>query len=388
MIYLFCSAATPLYKRDALESTCYPQHHLFRFRYRTNYVDPHILSCPNNHQQQEGVIVFLESIGKEGSKDFDFFPIRKITTIRLFTEGQALYIDFSFGEFINYGPAKDDAQKQVWSKFFRNLAHRPWPQPHQSGRHVDDSEGYFILCNKENNPSFPTKEQQSQQAWESIISRLAVTKDLGDSTFFQILGFYRTKSAWFQYPPYKEVPVIPRNNSFESIYPLPMGETIVLKLLFSRPTYDYKLESRRLLEISYGQDAFAGVSKSEISSESRYNQERIILVCKRVLDSFLSQVSIEQKSKPDSGQAPKPFLLISIQVQKWIVSVVVIGVFLSTLLVAMDVDSIKFLGTIIFPNNTQFIENNAKVLSTIAKAIASITISVSAFFAFRRLPIK
>ena len=399
MIYLFCSASRPLYKRDALECTCYPSGHLFRFRYEGKYVAPAIRDKAEAFRGKEGVIVFIDTVGEEGHKDFDFLPIRKIKTVRLFLKGLAIYIDFRFGDFINYGPEGDELQRQLWDRFFRNLPNRPWPPFEKSGRKKEDSEGYFAMWNPTGNPKFSTKCTIPLEAWENLIHRLNKTNDLNDSTFFQILGFYEIKrilsiagiNLTIPLPVLgrlSEVSLRSRDNSYDSVYPIPMGKSVVLKLLFSRPTYNTHVgSSRRTLEVKTGTESFAGVSKNIINSESRYNEERIVLVCKRVFDSFMSPVSIEQQNETDI-QAPKPFLLTRIKVPKRIVSFVIIGVMLSTVLVGLDVDMVNLIGGWIFPEHSKLIIDNAKTLSAIAKFLAPIPVGLSAFYAFRRLPLK
>jgi hypothetical protein len=399
MIYLFCSASRPLYKRDALECTCYPSGHLFRFRYEKIYIDPAIWDKPESFRGKEGLIIFIDTVGEERNKDFDFLPIRKIKTVRLFPKGLAIYIDFKFGDFINYGPENDETQRTLWHQFFKSLPNRPWPSAEKSGRKKEDSEGYFAMWKPIGNPEFPAKCGIPLEAWENLIRRLNKTNDLKDSTFFQILGFYMIKRI-LSIPGVNlnmplpvlgrlsEVSLRSKDNSYDSIYPLPMGKSVVLKLLFSRPTYDAHVgDSRRTLEVKTGTESFAGVSKSIINSESRYNEERIVLVCKRVFDSFMSPVSIEQQNETDI-QAPKPFLLTRIKVPKRIVSFVIIGVMLSTVLVGLDVDMVNLIGGWIFPEHSKLIIDNAKTLSAIAKFLAPIPVGLSAFYAFRRLPLK
>lgn len=389
MIYLFNSASTPLYKRDALECLCYPPGHLFRFRYRHRHVDPNILNCPQNSRKKEGVIVFLDSVGQVGEQKFEFLPIRKMRTVRLFREAEALYIDFKFGEFINYGPQGDQSRQAAWHDFFLKLQNRPWPPQQRSGRAADDPEGYFILWNKTGDPEFPTDSAVSNEAWESLIFRADNTLALKNSTFFQILGLYEIKRR----PPWvgrlQEVLLKPRDNSYESIYPVPMGKSVGLKLLFSRPSFDPNDKSqRRELTLTFSREAFAGVSKEIVSSESRYNQERIVLVCRRVFDSFLSPISIKLKDASTELTTPSPFILTRIRVPRFTIGVVIAGVVLTTFLIGLDSDSIVFLGTLVFPGQSDFLEKNATMLSTVSKTISPLPIALSTYLAFRKLPLK
>ena len=135
-------------------------------------------------------------------------------------------------------------------------------------------------------------------------------------------------------------------------------------------------------------ESFAGASKDVLLSDSRYNEERIVVVCKRVFDSVFSMISIEQEEEPADVQAPKPFLLTWIQVPKSIIGVVILGVVLTTLLLGCDAELIKLLGTWLSPNHAQFFEEKAKILCSLAKASAAIPVGISAYLAFRRFPLK
>lgn len=388
MIYLFCSAFRPLYKRDALESTCYPKGHLFRFRYERKYVEPQILRSPKDFEGKDGMIIFLDTAGEAGHKQFDFFPIRKITTVRILQLGLAIYVDFKFGDFVDYGPEEDDHRTTSWCDFFQNLPDRPWPPSQISARKDDESEGYFMLFNPQINPEFPTEKMAGHEAWETLARRLDRTNDLKGSTFLQVLGFYKIKRKYIL-GSRSEVPIKLGDNSFDSFYPLPMGKTVVLKLLLSRPGYDSTIgEDGRVLEVKVGRESFAGVSKGRIYSESRYNEERIVLVCKRVFDSVMSTVAIEQENEPFSVQSPKPFLLTRIKVPKYIIGIVILGVVLTTLLLGFDSEFVKLAGSWILPAHKELITENAKVFSAVAKSSAAIPIAVSAYLAFRRLPLK
>lgn len=390
MIYLFCSASKPLYKRDALESSCYPPGHLFRFRYDNKYVDPSIWAKPKAYAGEKGVIVFLDSIGSAGQKNFAFFPLRMIRTVRLFPEGSAIYVDFRLGDFINFGAEGDNTLEASFKHFFESLPNRPWPPPEESGRKKPgDTEGYFIVSNLRGNPVFPTKCRIAHEAWENLIRRLNKTSGLSNSTFFQVLGFYKIRRAVPLIWNFSEVPINAKDNSFDSIYPLPMGKSVILKLLFSRPSFDPTKEyASRTLELKIGSEAFVGASKTVIHSESRYNEERIVLVCKRVFDSFMATVSIEQQQEPATILAPKPFFLTRIKVPRFVIGIVILGVVVSTLLLGLDADSVKLAGTWLIPNHAKFFEDNSKVLSTLMKAVAPLPIGLSTYLAFRKLPLK
>src|SRR5690348_11422009 len=98
MLYLFCSAATPLYKRAALESISYPDEHILRYRYAEKYIHPKILKNLKAFDGKEALIVFLDRVGTPAT-DFAFYPLRKIQVLRLVAAAGAVYFNFRLGEF-------------------------------------------------------------------------------------------------------------------------------------------------------------------------------------------------------------------------------------------------------------------------------------------------
>jgi hypothetical protein len=316
MIYLFCSAARALYKQDALDCICYPEGHIFRFRYRKKHVDPEIWKNTQSYENKDGIMIFLDTIGEIGKQDFDFYPVRKITILRFQKEGSAIYIDFRFGPFVNYEYGKNTFLQKEWDKFFKGLTKRPWPPSDKSGRN-DEEQGCFVFSNLINNPRFETDFPVPNKPWETVIEKLDKTKGLKGCTFFKILGFYEIKRYWwdFRLHTFNEDLIRSIDNSYDSIYPLPMGKSVVLKILFYRPYFDSENpKDHRTLTIETHGDSFAGLSKDKIDSSSPYNEERIILVCRRIFDSVLASVSIKQEEENKTIQAPNPFFLTKIRV--------------------------------------------------------------------------
>jgi hypothetical protein len=134
MFYLFSSDATARYKRNVLDILCYPEGHIFTFRYQDRYVSDTIISwtsgqLPNwwdkvrgwltrqsplslrlekaiseklNEAGRRGVTIYAETKEPPPHKRFNFFPVREIEIIRIKVEGSIYYVDFRLGKFINY----------------------------------------------------------------------------------------------------------------------------------------------------------------------------------------------------------------------------------------------------------------------------------------------
>jgi hypothetical protein len=384
MLYLFCSAAVPLYKRDALESMSYPPGHIFRFRYDRAYVQPAVLNCLKKYKGKDGVLVFADTVGTIGAMDFSFLPVRRIKTMRLVPAASAIYVDFRLGEFLNYGEGVQ--RRGEWDRFLKDLPARPWPPLAKSGRPAEQ-QGYFVLAPVPGLPGMTTESSIPYENWQSVVRHLDSSKDLAESTFYLILGFFRVKRRWFVRPR-AEIRIRARDNQFDSIYPVPMGQSVVLKILLSRPTFKYdEPQSTRVLKITASGDAFLGLSKDKVHSESRYNEDRTIIVCKRIFDSALSALSIEESNTQEVRTA-RVTLLTRIKVPAWVLGTVVLGVVVSTLLLAVDADSLRFVATFLRDPWKGMMESNAKALGAIAKALSPLPVGLSAFLAFKKLPIK
>src|SRR6266513_1603450 len=234
MLFLFCSAATPLYKKDALVSTSYPKGHIFRFRYAQRYVDPGVLNNLESFGNSEGFLVFADTVEESGKADFVFYPVRAISLIRLIRLAGAIYVDFRFGDFVNYGSGKED--QLVWDKALKGLAERPWPPSKKSGRQKDQ-EGYFLLSANSGVLSITTESQIPFENWNSVVKSLDASNNLAKSTFCLFLGFYQVKKDWCCRP--LEVKLESTDDEFDTIYLVPMGQSVVLKLLLSRPSFDH-----------------------------------------------------------------------------------------------------------------------------------------------------
>jgi hypothetical protein len=376
MLYLFCSAAAPLYKRDALECISYPSGHVFRFRYQVKYVQPEVLSNLQSFLGADALLVFLDTVDSPKATDFSFLPLRMVTIARMEVTAGALYIDFNFGEFVNYATSE---RRDAWDRFFKGLSSRPWPPGVKSGENPD---GRFVLAYEISPPDLSTECSRPYDNWNSVVNQLDKTKDLADSTFCLILGFFEVQKDLAE----KKLGSV--RHGFDSIYPIPMGKSVVLKTLLARPSFDYLAEKNaRALTISNAGDVFAGMSKNKIVSESRYNEDRTVFVCKRVFDTVLAIVSIEETNTQEV-RSPRLTLLTRVRVPRLIIGIVVGGVALSALLLAMDADLIKFIATLVPTHIGKYLEVNSKAIAGLAKLFSPIPVGISAYVAFRKLPIK
>jgi hypothetical protein len=335
------------------------------------------------YEGQQALLVFLDTVGSTGAMNFDFYPLRTVTTLGLEHSANATYIDFRLGDFVNYG--RDDKKRDLWDAFFKGSASRPYPPPAKSGR---SDEGYFLYADAQSPPELSTQSPVPNENWESVVNQLDRTTDLTKSTFCLVLGFYQVKRRCLILRKSVEKRLEPTDNGFDSVYPIPMGKSVALKVLLSRPSFDYSdPNSARTLTVATGTDTFSGMSKNKIRSESRYNEDRTVLVCKRVFDTVLAFVSIEE-ANDTSVRSPRLTLLTKVRVPGLVTSTVVLGVVFGALLLGIDADVVKFLAAF-FPEPPQgFLDSNAKPIAAIAKLLSALPVGIAAYVAFKRLPIK
>ena len=376
MIYLFCSASTLLYKRDALRSIAYPAGHIFRYRYLRKYVDRKVLDSLHQYEGATALLVYADTLERDGARDFSFYPLRKVNLLRLSSAAGAVYVDFRFGEFVNYG--SDSKKRDSWDEFLKRMPGRPWPPK-------STHQGSFLL-DVDDEAQITTGDANQTDCWGYLVNQLDLSRDLSKSTFCLVQGFYYASQD--RYGCYSETKLDAIDNTYDSIYPIPMGESVVLKLLLWRPTYDYdNPDSARKLSIKVGADAFASMSKNEVCSESRYDEDRTVLVCKRVFDNVLSFVSIEEPG--DVGaRSPHLTLLTKVRVPTWVIAGVVLLVGTGTFLLALDAEFFAFVATFLDGPWRSYLNEYGKVLATLTKLAGAVAIAVSTYLAFKRLPIK
>lgn len=473
MFYLFSSDSTPRYKRNILDTLCYPEGHIFRFRYQDKYVSDEITNwtipeIPNQkfkgstlserieemmfqrleERGRKGVIVYAEHTGYPPNREFNFFPIREIEIIRIKVEGSIYYVDFKFGQFINYYRGLDherikleSSRQQKAAEYKRDFQtqinatkYHPLPSLTEdtnkikqgkmwnkdTNRIVDydvrfsnTTQGYFLhhiphsvpqqtqppaidyLTGQTLDLSF-TDEISPNLAWESIIDLLSVSPSMDHCIFYRVMGFYQVAGWFVGLGGKKERKVELSNDGWSTKYPLPMGREVVLKLLFYRSEYAHQIPVQKF-EIRTDGDAFAGFSEKQLFVLSQYNEERIQIACKRVFDSVLAPISIERTPDPtytDDNKilAPHPYLLSRIVASWWTVGITLFFLISAAILLSLGPDFLTHIGNSQIlqgrePAFGNWIFRNAGDLSLLTKTLGALSTLIAGLIGFRKLPI-
>jgi hypothetical protein len=238
--------------------------------------------------------------------------------------------------------------------------------------------GYFFADVAENSdgyvswPMCPSGDRTEEEAWESVVDILAKSKDFREAMFFRVSGIYRRLGRGFD-----ESNVEVDQGVAELEYCLPMGEVAIMKVMCYVPMDG---GGRGTLSVRSEGDGFAGISPRSIHISSRYNEERVILASKRVLDNV--QSPIEVVPEDPKAVAPRVFFLTRVTVPHWIpwVPVGVLG--LAAVFLSIGPDLLESVG-----GQGSFLANCKSTLSLLSKGLGGLCTAIAAYLAFRKMPV-
>lgn len=446
LFYLFSSDASPRYKRNVLDILCLPDQHIFRLRYQYNYVSKEIrnwgIQTSNIEKElklgRKGITIYAETSEPSPYREFNFYPTREVEIVRVKVEGSIYYVDARLGKFLNYYSGltlsdiySDDKKerKEKTSDGNRESLHREiiespfhplpplvenekkekygktWdasnsaaPVIYNSGL-SDVTQGYFFSFT-ENPPSRITnlleypEDLPPNLPWESTIDVIDRAPGMKNAIFYRVLGFYDG-----------EIKRQPKSQNLNTIYPLPMGETTTLKLLFYKSEQSWKevkAVTNQVLEIKTKSDVFGGLSQESIPILSRYNEETIQIACKRVLDSVFAPISIELKNNEQETDgdatanatilAPQPYLVTEINVPYSVIFWLLFFTFFASIFLTVSPDIFEQLGKMQslkqnYANLSAILIDNRVALTGFFKVLGAFCTITAAYLAFRKLPV-
>jgi hypothetical protein len=438
---LFSSDASPRYKRNVLDTVCYPEGHIFRLRYHRIHVAQTIRDAGKGDWElaykvfrsgRRGLAVYAETSADGG---FTFYPLRTVEILRIRVTGSIYYVDVHLREFVDYGNDRDARQETqaALHKAIQGLASYPLPQLKKDGSarrgltwrasqpgepdptapelfealpQTDQDtahQGYFLtLTDNSRLGGACPKHADSTASWESVVDVLARSDSLKDCTFYLIEGFHEVRRTFWLHT---ERLLPSTDDGWASIYPLPMGQVAVLKLLFYRPEGGTDALLSRSIVVRTEGDVFSGTSHKAIAVTSRYNEERLLFACKRVFDSTLASIYLEPAFEKTTGDgpraegaiaseevlAPRPFLLVRVTVPVGTVALILLGLVAAPILLTAGSDFYRDLGHYLkahgHPDLGDILATCATHWAAFSKAVAAVVTLVAGYFGFRRLPV-
>lgn len=421
MIYLFTSDATSRYKQSALNCTCYPRGHIVRFRYQRRHVHPDIVKgrAPESadrltlcRSEKRALVIYAETRGLAGGRRFTFFPICLAKILQIRVVGSIYYVDVRLGDFVNYGGSGSTREEATrLHEAVSLLPQHPLPRPHREtstliwrgagdsseiqsvgveGESAQDSKGYFLYHDRESRLAIVVAATSQGSAWESVIEVLSTTDSMKDCLFYCVVGFFKIKKRPFLAGSSREELVESGEHGFLTTYQIPMGQSVVLKIRSYRARASQPLEAA--LRIQSLGNIFEGIAPEKILVQSRYDEEKILVACRRVLDSTVGALSVVPEDPKMELRSPLPVLITTVTVPKGALAIVVGGLVFAPLLLSLGPDFFKHLGDAslapVSPRLGVWLKCNAADLSVISKAAAAAITVGAGWFGLRRLPLR
>jgi len=393
------------------------------FRYHDRIVAPEIQSWS---VLEDGTVKLPSGISRATivyadyvKSDFNFFPLRGASLVRLWKRSNIYFAALRLEDYVCY-------QNKLQPETFREALSKTenCPRPNVSGKDKF-AEGHFLSsdCDLSLAPQANyTSEFEADNRWQKIVDALSESANSNDTLFYRVRGVYRIDGEFwteFGYPA-KETLVEPKTLYAESRYRLWTGKNYILKILFYIPK-EYKPVLD--IEISSVQKEGAVITPERIQILSRYNEERILIGCRRVLDRTLNPVwikhaadeehhqngdsnqseKIEEREREsataDQNQSPSStaadqkvsklrvaqgYLLTQVEVPRRMIFGIVLLVVIASVLIAMGPDMItgawKVFGQTIAGND-------ATLLAGLCKTAGAIFSLAAGYLAFRKIPI-
>ncbi len=130
-----------------------------------------------------------------------------------------------------------------------------------------------------------------------------------------------------------------------------------------------------------GEEGFAGHSPEQVLIDSRYNDERVLLACKRVLDKTISPLRLEPQDTPNL--VPIVFLLTRVKMSAWVPAGLFLFLFFGTVLLSLGpsfFEKVAPTGSVV---HTWRVE-----LGSACKVLGAFIAAIGGFIACRKLPLK
>jgi len=426
MLLFFTSNLQKRYRNDAWLALAYPRGHVVTFRYHDRIVDPKVLNWPSSTDGsvqvppgiRQATIVYADYI----SGDFDFYPLRSASLVRMWKRGTGHYTALRLEDYVSYAT---DSQPNKFRDAIHKVEYRPRIQTEEKQTY---GEGHFLRLT--DNPLLRPQtsyagETDADNRWYEIVNALAKSPNSGDTLFYRVRGIYRLDEKFWPECEFSvcETLIEPISLYAESCYRLWMGRNYILKILFYIPT---RFRPAPDVEIISSHKEGAVVTPERIQILSRYNEERILIGCRRVLDRTLNpiwirhangeqgeapenhtqrvQVQQAQREIPAAGATAKSqpaviathaqeypdlrivegYLLTQVEAPPGMIVVLVIALAFASVLITMGPDMVtglwKLFGRTIQPNDATLVASLCKTMG----AILSLGVG---YVAFRRLPI-
>ena len=223
-----------------------------------------------------------------------------------------------------------------------------------------------------------TNRPTADAAWTSVVDALALSSDLSGALFFRIIGLYGTRRIGNAI----DRPLPPRRRGVDVQYDLPPGGLVAIRLLTYR-SRDIDDPGPWRLKITANDEGISGTSPETLLVDSRYDEQRVLLACKRVLDNTISPVVIGVDS-PAEGRPETELSLVTRIATPW-ATLALLFTFLAsgTLFLSIGPDFIEKV-----TGKGEWLHESRSSVAVGCKVIGALIAAFGAYLGFRKLPLR
>lgn len=461
LLLLHSSNFSERYQSNILDFLCYPAGHVVTLRYQAVHVHPEVRAMVPRDSARK-IEAFKEpkralAVYAETHDDvFWFFPVRYMEILRLHREGTVYYVDARLGRYYRYQPSGAHEHGD-----FKPSKASKGPLPLRSGfawdlsgeRKVDSQvpagadgrKGYFLF-----RTSDPTGEAvlgqapDEREAWERVVDVISSTKSMRRCLFFLVqLREVRRRRLLGVIPlfGFERCALDPRDHGLTTRYYARAAGRLELTVLSYRSERAERGVLPRVLSLELGAEAFGTASHKEVRILNRYNEERIEIPTRRVLEATAGSVRValrelNEKAPDAQGEfatapdqlasrrtgrdplateselvekapsssevgvsvsrtepilAPEPFLLVYVRPPAWALAVILCGAVVAALLLTLGPDSILPLGRFVERHISAtfglWMQGHPGPASGLSKAVGSVVTLITGYLGLRKLPV-
>lgn len=450
MLLLHSSNFSERYQRNILDFLCYPMGHIVTLRYQSQHVHPTVRALGDamsakapgvRWRSRAALVIYAEDQGDQ----FGFFPVRLVDVVQLHREGTVYYIEARLGKFYSYASQPTGAftpsQIPHGPLPFRSLV--SWDQDGglrpdaEVPEGVEGRKGYFvyeaageIVADTKGTPV------DERQAWERVVDVVSSRDSMRQSLFYLVqLSEVRRRRILkvVPSPGFERVPLDPQDYGSTTRYHARSASRLELTVLSYRSPLSDRSALPVVLSLDLSPEAFGTASRRDLEILNRYNEERVEIPARRVLENTAGGIRLAAKRKDpqlparsensggraahechsdaasrvfdhdDANQgglapqrpapqlAPEPYLLVYVRPPLWTLGVILLGAVTAALLLSLGPDSIPPAGRVVesfvSPPLGRWMQVHPGVGSAWAKAVGSVVTLMTGYLGLRRLPV-
>ena len=306
---------------------------------------------------------------------FLFFPLRHARLLKIWKRGNVFYASLKLQDYVVYEPGH---QTTIQNAIEKSGTNPPTKNIDSSGYGGD----FLGISKKTLIPVVPQKNQIAEDnAWQTTTNELSQSAILNRTVFHRVRGFYRQGGFWSRN---QEKLVTPKTTNNESFYRLSMARNYILKVLTFAPHVNQIDRAKQpVYEVVSQTDDGYVITPKEIRVSSSYNEDCILIACKRVLVSTLAPIDFKKKMDAGEGEKPEVSFLTHVEVPRYILLLFILLGGAGTALLSVGPDFITAFCDLMTWNIKPL---DAAQFAVVSKGAGAFLIILAGYVTFRKLP--